>query len=72
MATKKPRTGPGSRTGKDARSGPSIPEADREAKVVTMRLSPEDREQLDQLAEVYGSRAAVLREGMALLAKKSR
>jgi Arc/MetJ-type ribon-helix-helix transcriptional regulator len=35
-----------------------------------LRLTPEDRELLDQLAEEYGSRSAVLREGMALLVKR--
>jgi hypothetical protein len=70
MATKKPKTGPGSRTGKDARSGPNVTEAERTARLVSLRLTPEDRELLDQLAEEYGSRSAVLREGMALLVKR--
>jgi hypothetical protein len=72
MATKKPkpRSGPGSRIGKDARSGPNVPEAERTARLVSLRLTPEDRELLDQLAEEYGSRSAVLREGMALLVKR--
>lgn len=68
--TPKPRTGPGSRTGKDARSGPSIPEAERTSKLISLRLTPEDRALLDQLAEEYGSRTAVLREGMAALVKR--
>lgn len=38
---KKPRTGPGSRTGAAARSGPSIPEANRGTRRTTLRLSPE-------------------------------
>lgn len=72
MATKKPkpRTGPGSRTGKDARSGPSIPEAERTAKLVSLRLTPEDRELLDELAKEHGSRTAVLRAGMEALVKR--
>lgn len=70
MATKKPRTGPGSRTGENARSGPSLSEADRTAKLVSLRLTPEDRELLDELAKEYGSRTAVLREGMAALVQR--
>lgn len=36
-----PRSGPGSRTGDNARSGPSIPEASRGTRRTTLRLSPE-------------------------------
>jgi len=61
MATKKPKAKP------RARSGPSVPEADRAAKLVSLRLRPETRELLDRLAEKHGSRTAVLEAGMALL-----
>lgn len=40
-APKRPRSGPGSRTGDNARSGPSIPEANRGTRRTTLRLSPE-------------------------------
>ena len=58
---KPPRTGPGSRTGENARSGPSIPEDEREAKVITARLAPDVRAALEALQERWSlSRSATL------------
>ena len=57
----KPKAGPGSRTGDNARSGPSLPEDERDAKVVTARLSPEARDALDAVAARWGlSRSATI------------
>jgi len=61
LGTTLPRTGPGSRTGDNARSGPSLPEDERDAKVVTARLAPEAREALDAVAARWGlSRSATI------------
>lgn len=66
MATRKakpqpPRTGPGSRTGERARSGPNLPESERDAKVITARLAPDVREALEELQGRWGlSRSATL------------
>jgi hypothetical protein len=57
----KPRTGPGSRTGKDARSGPPSPEENLSAKVLSVRISDEAREALDAVAARWGlSRSAAV------------
>lgn len=44
---KKPRSGPGSRTGANARSGPNVPVAQRHRRPLEITLSPEARELLD-------------------------
>ena len=57
----KPRSGPGSRTGAAARSGPPSPEANRKDKVLSIRIPDEAREALDQLAARWSiSRSAVV------------
>ena len=58
----------GTRTGANARSGPSIPEAARTARLVSIRLTPEDRELLDAAAARLGSRTRAVRAGLAALA----
>jgi len=61
LGTTLPRTGPGSRTGENARSGPSLPEDERDAKIITARLAPEAREALDAVATRWGlSRSATI------------
>lgn len=66
---RKPRSGPGSRTGANARSGPSIPESERASKLLSIRLSPEARARLDAAAEVWGSRSAAVVAGLDALDK---
>lgn len=62
-----PRGGP--RRGK-ARSA-SVPEIDRRAKLVSLRLDPETRARLDAAAEVYGSRTRALVAGLDALGIES-
>jgi hypothetical protein len=52
MATKKPkpRSGPGSRTGKDARSGPNIPNEQRGTEQILLRCPPGTKAALAALA----------------------
>lgn len=45
---------PGSRAGKNARSGPTVPEHKRERQKKTLRLLPVEAEQLAQLAARWG------------------
>lgn len=68
---KPPRTGPGSRTGENARSGPSQLEEDRVRKNFVVRLSPEERAALAQLAARWGvsQGAAVVRAVAEALAR---
>lgn len=49
------------RSGEAARSGPSVPEAERSARLLSLRLDPALRARLDAEAEVHGSRPAALR-----------
>lgn len=54
MATRKakpqpPRTGPGSRTGENARSGPNVPEEARSTEAIKLRLPPAAAAKLRQL-----------------------
>lgn len=69
-STPKPRSGPGTRTGANARSGPSQPEATRKDKLLSIRLSAADRALLDTLAARLGSRTAVVRAALAALKEK--
>ncbi len=48
MASAKPKKGP--RSGENARSGPPSPEANRAAKVISVRLDDEPREALESLS----------------------
>lgn len=57
----KPRTGPGSRTGANARSGPSIPVTQRRRRPLEITLSPEARALLDaEAVRVEESRSALV------------
>lgn len=66
MVTAKPRTGPGSRTGKAARSGPSTPRAERTRRPVEVTLSPEARELLDREATRTEESRSALVEALVL------
>lgn len=66
----KPRSGPGTRTGANARSGPSQPEEKRKDKLLSLRLSDADRALLDTLAARLGSRTAAIRAALAALKEK--
>jgi len=60
-APKRPRSGPGSRTGAAARSGPSIPDAQRGRPAVRVTLSREALEALDAAQRrTEESRSAIL------------
>ena len=48
-APAKPRSGPGSRTGSAARSGPNVPETARSTRRTTLRLTPEAQALLGDL-----------------------
>lgn len=61
--------GDGAKPRKPSRSGPSIPESARTARLVSLRLDPETRARLDAAAEVWGSRSAVVRAGLDALDK---
>jgi hypothetical protein len=50
---KTPKT-PAPRSGPNARSGPSQPEEKRKNKTVSLRMSPEERAQLEALAQRWG------------------
>lgn len=61
MTTPKPRSGPGSRTGANARSGPNVPVAQRHRRPLEITLSPEARELLDrEAARTEESRSALV------------
>lgn len=64
--TAKPRTGPGSRTGENARSGPSIPLAQRRRRPLEITLSPEARQLLDAEAARTGESRSALVEALVL------
>lgn len=53
--TPPPRTGPGSRTGERARSGPSIPDAERKRPARRITLALETWEALDAYAQAQGA-----------------
>lgn len=62
----KPRTGPGSRTGANARSGPSIPVTQRRRRPLEITLSPEARQLLDAEARRTGQSRSALVEALVL------
>lgn len=60
-APKKPRSGPGSRTGAAARSGPDIPRTQRRRRPVEITLSDAARETLDAaVTRTEESRSAIV------------
>lgn len=69
-AKDKPTAGSGSRTGKDARSGPSLPEDQRTDRLLSLRLSPELRARLDAAAERHGSRPRALAAALDALERE--
>lgn len=69
---KKPRSGPGSRTGLDARSGPTVPEAQRPTERILLRCPPGTREALRALASAAGlSRSGWLARAVEAPSKKA-
>ena len=67
--SKPPRSGPGSRTGANARSGPSgptVPRAQRTRKPVEVTLSPEARSLLDAEAKRTEETRSALVEALIL------
>jgi len=70
MVASKPKA-PGARAGDNARSGPSQPEEKRARKNFAVRLSPEERDALAQLAGRWGvsQGAAIVRAVSEALAR---
>lgn len=73
VAKKKPRSGPGSRTGAAARSGPDIPRTQRRRRPVEVTLSDAARETLDAaVARTEESRSAIVEACVLAHAAKER